>query len=145
VSHSDWKLVKVDSEETKGEDDPATNAFDDSPSTFWHTQFQDAQPPPPHEIQIDMGASYSVTAMQYSPRADGNQNGMVKDYEFYVSASTTDWGTAVKTGTFGTSTTPTLLTFPAKTGRYIRFVGLNEVNGKSYTAVAELNVKGTAQ
>jgi len=145
VSHSAWKLVKADSEETKGEDDPATNAFDDSPSTFWHTQFQDAQPPPPHEIQIDLGASYSVTAMQYTPRSDGNQNGMVKDYEFYVSDGVTDWGTAVKTGTFGTSTTPTLVTFTAKTGRYIRFVGLNEVNGKNYTAVAELNVKGTAQ
>jgi len=145
VSHSAWKLVKVDSEETKGEDDPGTNAFDDSTSTFWHTEFQDAQPPPPHEIQIDMGATYSVTAMQYTPRSDGNQNGMVKDYEFYVSDGTTDWGTAVKTGAFGTSTTPTLVTFTAKTGRYIRFVGLSEVNDKKYTAVAELNVKGTAQ
>jgi len=144
VSHSAWKLVKVDSEETKGEDDPGTNAFDDSTSTFWHTQFQDAQPPPPHEIQIDMGADYSVTAMQYTPRQDGNQNGMVKDYEFYVSDSTTDWGDAVKTGSFGTSTTPTLVTFTAKTGRYIRFVGVNEINGKKYTSVAELNVKGTA-
>jgi hypothetical protein len=144
VSHSAWKLVKADSEETQAEDDPATNAFDDSPSTFWHTQFQDAQPPPPHEIQLDLGASYSLTAMEYTPRSDGNENGMVKDYEFYVSDSTSDWGTAVKTGTFGTSTTPTLVTFAAKTGRYIRFVGLSEVNGKAYTAVAELNVKGTA-
>jgi len=144
VSHSAWKLVTADSEETSGEDGAAENAFDDSPSTFWHTEWQDAQPPPPHEIQIDLGSSYALTAMEYTPRADGNENGMVKDYEFYVSDSTSDWGTAVKTGTFGTSMTPTLATFTAKTGRYIRFVALSEASGKAYTAVAELNVKGTA-
>ncbi|HEV8548468.1 MAG TPA: discoidin domain-containing protein, partial [Polyangiaceae bacterium] len=143
VSQDAWKLVKVDSEETTAEDGAAVNAFDGSPSTFWHSEYQNAKPPPPHEIQIDLGASYALTALQYTPRNDGNQNGMVKDYEFYVSDSTSDWGTAVKTGTFGTSTTPTLVTFTAKTGRYIRFVGLSEVNDKAYTAVAELNVKGT--
>jgi hypothetical protein len=41
----------VDSEETVAEDGHATNAFDDSPSTQW----QGAQPPPPHEIAIDLG------------------------------------------------------------------------------------------
>jgi hypothetical protein len=144
VPHTGWKLVTVDSEETNGEDGAATNAFDDSPSTFWHTEWQDAQPMPPHEIVLDLGKSYALTAMQYTPRQDVDENGMVKDYEFYVSDSTSDWGSAVKTGTFGTSRTPTLVTFPAKTGRYIRFVGLSEINGKAYTSVAELNVKGTA-
>jgi hypothetical protein len=37
------------------------------------------------------------------------------------------------------------VTFDAKAGRYLRFVGLSELNDKNYTAVAELNVKGTAQ
>jgi hypothetical protein len=139
-----WKLVSVDSEETKGENDPATNAFDDSTSTFWHTEFQDAQPKPPHEIVIDLGASYALTSMRYTPRQDDNQNGMVKDYEFYVSDSTSDWGTAVKTGSFGSNTTPTTVTFTAKTGRYIRFRALSEINGKAYTSVAEIDVAGTA-
>ena len=134
----------ADSEETKGENDPATNAFDDSTSTFWHTEFQDAQPKPPHEIVIDLGASYALTSMRYTPRQDGNQNGMVKDYEFYVSDGASDWGTAVKTGTFGASTTPTTVTFTAKTGRYIRFRALSEINGKAYTSVAEIDVAGTA-
>ncbi len=144
LPQSNWKLVSVDSEETTGENDPATNAFDDSTSTFWHTEFQDAQPKPPHEIVIDLGASYALTSMRYTPRQDGNQNGMVKDYEFYVSDSASDFGTAVKTGTFGTSTTPTTVTFTAKTGRYIRFRALSEINGKAYTSVAEIDVAGTA-
>ncbi len=66
VSHAKWSLVSVDSEETAAEDGHAINAFDDSTSTFWHTQWQDAQPKPPHEIVIDLGASYSVTGMRYN-------------------------------------------------------------------------------
>jgi hypothetical protein len=138
-----WSLVRADSEETSGEDGHATNAFDDSPSTFWHTQWQGAQPPPPHEIVIDVGARFSLTSVRYTPRQDGNPNGMVGGYEFYVSDSTTDWGAAVKTGTFTNTTQPTTVPFPAKAGRYIRFRAMNELTGKPYTAVAELDVAGT--
>lgn len=143
LSQSGWSLVSVDSQETVAENDVATNAFDGSTSTFWHTQYQGAQPPPPHEIVIDLGARYSLTSFQYTPRQDGNQNGMVKDYEFYVGDSTSSWGTAATTGTFTTTTNPTTVTFAAAAGRYIRFRALSEVNGKAYTSVAELNVAGT--
>jgi len=98
---------------------------------------------PPHEIVIDLGARYSLTSMRYTPRQDGSQNGMVKDYEFYVSDSTTNWGTAATTGSFGTSTAPTTVTFTAAPGRYIRFRALSEINGKPYTSMAEIDVGGT--
>ncbi|HTQ06443.1 MAG TPA: discoidin domain-containing protein [Polyangiaceae bacterium] len=143
LSQAGWTLVSVDSEETEAEDGHATNAFDGSTSTYWHTQYTGAKPEPPHEIVIDLGASYSLTSFRYTPRQDGNQNGMVKDYEFYVSDSTTDWGAAVSTGTFTSTTQPTTETFSAKAGRYIRFRGMDEINGKAYTSVAELNVAGT--
>jgi hypothetical protein len=144
VSQAAWSLVDADSEETAGEDGSAVNAFDESISTYWHTQWQDAKPPPPHEIQIDLGARYSLTGMQYTPRQDAETYGMIGDYEFYVSDSTTDWGSPAKSGTFGTSKTPTLVDFPAQSGRYIRLVALNEINGTAYTSVAELDVVGTA-
>jgi alpha-glucosidase len=143
VPQTKWSLVSADSEETTGEDGHATNAFDDSPSTYWHTQWQGAQPPPPHEIVIDLGGRYSLTSMRYTPRQDGNPNGVVKDYEFYVSDSTTDWGSAVKSGSFGTGAQPTTVTFTAKAGRYVRFRSLSEVSGKPYTCVAEIDVAGT--
>lgn len=145
ISHAGWTLVSADSQETAAEDGHATNAFDDSTSTFWHTQYTDAKPEPPHEIAIDLGASYSLTGMRYTPRQDDNQNGMVKDYEFYVSSDKANWGSAVKTGSFGTAKAPTTVTFTAKPGRFIRFVALNEVSGKAFNAVAELDVAGTAQ
>ena len=145
ISHVNWSLVSADSQETAAEDGHATNAFDDSTSTFWHTQYTDAKPEPPHEMVIDLGVSYSLTGMRYTPRQDDNQNGMVKDYEFYVSADKTNWGTAVKTGSFGTAKAPTTVTFPAKPGRFIRFVALNEASGKAFNAVAELDAAGTVQ
>src|SRR6478736_4380712 len=145
VSHAGWSLVSADSEETTAEDGQAANAFDDSTSTFWHTEYQNNKPAPPHEIVIDLGGNYSLTGMRYTPRQDDNQNGMVKDYEFYVSADKTNWGSAVKTGSLGTGKAATTVTFTAKSGRYIRFVALDEVNGKAYTAVAELDVAGTPQ
>jgi len=44
------KVVKVDSEETAGEDGRGINAVDGNPNTIWHTQWKDASPAHPHEI-----------------------------------------------------------------------------------------------
>ena len=54
----------------------------------------------PHEIRIDLGASYNLTAFQYLPRQDGSANGWIKDYEFYVSTDGVNWGSAVIRGNF---------------------------------------------
>ncbi len=42
------KLVKVDSEETGGEDGKGANAIDGDSATFLHTHCQDAGPSHPH-------------------------------------------------------------------------------------------------
>src|SRR4051794_16336076 len=47
-------VIKVDSEETAGENGSGTNAVDGNPETFWHTEWQDANPEPPHEIIIKL-------------------------------------------------------------------------------------------
>jgi len=92
-----------------------------------------------------MGATYSLTEFAYLPRQDNNKNGLVGQYELYLSTDATDWGTAVKTGTFANDFSEKVVTFPAKTARYLRFRALSEVQGKEYTAVAELSVVGPAQ
>jgi hypothetical protein len=143
LPQTDWTLVSADSEETAGEDGHAANAFDGTASTFWHTQWQGAQPPLPHEIVIDLGARYALTGMRYTPRGDGNQNGMVKDYALYVSDSKSDFGSAVKTGSFGSGTAPTTVELPAAAGRYVRFRALSSINGTPYTSVAEIDLAGT--
>ena len=91
-----------------------------------------------------MGATYSLSEMSYLPRQDNNKNGLVGQYEFYASTDRANWGTAVKTGTFAADFAEKVVTFPSKSARYLRFRALSEVQGKEYTAVAELSVVGTA-
>jgi hypothetical protein len=53
-------VIKVDSEETSGEDASGTNAVDGNPETFWHTEWQDATPESPHEIVIQLSTPASI-------------------------------------------------------------------------------------
>ncbi|MFK8007335.1 MAG: LamG-like jellyroll fold domain-containing protein [Saprospiraceae bacterium] len=69
ISQAGWSVHYVDSEETVGESAPASNAFDGDNSTFWHTQWDGSSPVHPHELQIDLGASYNIGGFRYQPRA----------------------------------------------------------------------------
>ena len=139
-----WKLVKTDSEETEGEDGHATNAFDDSPSTIWHTQYTGGATPHPHELQIDLGANVAIDGFRYLPRQDTDDHGMVAKYEFYVGQDTTSWGTAVASGTFNSDRSEKKVMLATRqTARYIRFVAVSEINGNDWASVAELDLIGT--
>ena len=85
IPQSGWTLLYTDSEETQGEDGHARNAFDDSAATIWHTQYTGTAPAHPHEIQIDLGATYALTGFRYLPRQDKDDHGMVAQYQFYAS------------------------------------------------------------
>ena len=65
--------------------------------------------------------------------------------EFYVSADGVNWGTPVAIGTFPNAATAQQVSFPAKTGAYVRFRSLQEVRGAGnpFTSVAEIEVFGS--
>src|SRR5262249_5457173 len=126
--------------ETQGEDGHAKNAFDGSASTIWHTQYTGSTPAHPHEIQIDLGATYAIQGFRYLPRQDKDDHGMVADYQFYGSMSSTNWGAAVATGTFNSDRTAKVVPFALTMARYIRFVALSEINGQPWASVAELDL-----
>lgn len=141
IPQTEWTLKHVDSEELNEEYRPATHAFDGDRNTFWHTEWGADEPDHPHEIQIDLGRIYDIDGFRYLPRQDMS-NGRIKDYQFYVSMDGYKWGTPIS-GRFNTDTTEKEVPFTTKTGRYIRLVALNEIKGKAWTTVAELNVIGT--
>ena len=118
LPQSGWTLISTDSEETQGENGRATNAFDDSSSTIWHTKYTGTTDPHPHEIQVDMGATYNLTGFRYLPRQDKDDHGMVAHYQFYASTDRTSWGTAVASGTFNSDRNEKRVTFPSKVARY---------------------------
>lgn len=143
IPQADWSLHYVDSQESAA-GAGAVNAFDGNASTMWTTQWQTASPKPPHEIQIDLGASYAISGFRYLPRQDGQPHGGIAKWAFFVSADGKSWGTAAATGTFPKTSAEQVVTFAVKTGRYVRLQALSEVNNKPWTAVAELRVHGTA-
>jgi PKD repeat protein len=144
IPQSAWSLVSVDSQETIGENGQAVNAFDGNPASLWHTAWYQGNPPPPHEIQINLGATYTLSGFRYLPRQDGSVNGTIAQYEFYVSASGPPYNwVLVASGTFATGQTEKEVAFAAVAGRYVRLRALSEVNGSPWTSVAELNVLGT--
>ncbi|HTB61473.1 MAG TPA: discoidin domain-containing protein [Polyangia bacterium] len=144
IPQAGWSLISADSQETSAENGKATNAFDGSTSTFWHTQYTGGATPYPHEIQIDLGATYGLDGFRYLPRQDGSNHGMVATWQFYASTDKTSWGTAVATGTFNADTSEERVMFTHTTARYVRFVALSEINGNPWASVAELRMVGSS-
>lgn len=147
LPQSGWRLVRVDSEETSVPEEPGqgTNAFDGNPATFWHTRWANgsAAPRPPHEIEINLGALYTLDGFRYLPRQDRNASGHIAEYAFYVSLDGENWGTALAHGIFNSDKSEKEVRFAAPIeGRYIRLVALSEINGGPWTSVAELKMLG---
>jgi uncharacterized repeat protein (TIGR02543 family) len=143
ISKSNWSLRYTDSQEIAGEPGAATNAFDGNNATIWHTAWSTGNPPCPHEIQIDLGATYDIDGFSYLPRQDGGVNGRIAGYEFYISSNGTDWSVPVATGTFANNALEKVVTFTSQSGRFVRLRALSEVNGNPWTSAAEINVSGT--
>ena len=143
VNKSGWKLVSADSQHGGNE---ATLAFDNNTSTFWHTEWGSNEPQCPHTLIIDMVNTYQVTAFTYLSRQDGNQNGMVKQYEFYLSTDGETWGTPVVSGQFKNTTALQTATLQTPTaGRYLKFVAKSEINGNAWTSAAEIGIEADAE
>ncbi len=138
-----WRIVKADSVE-RGEGEPQ-HVLDGDPATFWHTAWSGgAVPRHPHELVIDMVTPTEVAGLQYTPRqtqANGSSNGRVKQYAVYTSADGKEWGTPAAEGVCADGEAPSAIAFAApRRARFIRFVGLSEMSGNPWTAVAELDV-----
>jgi len=153
IPQSGWSVVYADSQETVKQNGAAVNAIDGNPATMWVTQWYPTSVPLPHEIQINLGGWYTLSAFQYLARQDGCANGWINQYAFYVSADGVNWGSPVASGTFNYGNLSTAcpgggvpaaiqVNFPPVTGQYIRLQALSEINGNPWTAVAEIDVLG---
>lgn len=139
INKSGWKVVSVDSEQ--GGNERKENAIDGNPATIWHTAYGGNTPTCPHEIIVDMGKSYNVTAFIYQGRSD-SQNGRVKNYEVYFSKDGKTWGTAASKGTLADNSGEQIIALSKMiTARYFRFVALSEVNNNAWTSAAELGIQ----
>ncbi|MBE0534229.1 MAG: discoidin domain-containing protein [Phycisphaerae bacterium] len=115
-------------------------AMDGDLQTMWHTWFGAGEPVHPHDLVIDLGGVYSIEGFAYVPRSDGN-NGVIADFEFYISDNKKDFGRPVMKGRFEKRDGEnTIKLASAVSGRYVRLRALSEVNGRAWTSVAELRI-----
>ncbi len=136
-----WRLVYCDSQETNYPG-LASMAYDNDPTTVWHTRWSVSPTSYPHEFQIDMGNRYSVHKFIYLPRQDGS-NGRIKKYELYIGDDYEDYGPAVATGEWENSGgLQTVTLAKTKSGRYWKLVALSEVNGNQWASAAEFTIIG---
>lgn len=85
ISHLNWTIAYVDSEELAGEDGSVSNAIDGQSANFWHSAWKNSQPKHPHRLIIDLGAETRVGGFRYTPRAgSGNIAGRIKDYRILI-------------------------------------------------------------
>ena len=79
-------VVYADSEELTGDDGGATNAIDNQPTTFWHSEWKAKQPLHPQALVLDLGAEHTLSGFRYLPRAgSGGEGGRIKRYRAFVS------------------------------------------------------------
>jgi outer membrane protein assembly factor BamB len=93
-----WSATADNSETKANYDTSPRAAIDGDPVTWWHTQWHGGDSPHPHHFQINMGAAQTVTGFRYLPSVIVNNNGMIRDYELYVSQDGKNWGKPVAKG-----------------------------------------------
>ena len=81
LSREPWTVLYADSEDMKGVNRSADKTFDLQESTYWSTV---PGTPFPHAIQIDLGASHNISAIQYLPRMESEVPGAIKNFKIYV-------------------------------------------------------------
>jgi hypothetical protein len=132
--------IKVDSEEISAENGRGANAVDGNPDTIWHTEWQDNSPECPHEIIIQLSAAATIKGFTYLPRQDESENGMIREYEFYISNDGKDFGKPVKKGEFGPGYDKKRVTFEPVKCSFIKLRALSEINDAAFTSAAEIGV-----
>lgn len=124
---------------------PASYALDGNPATFWHTAYDGSgvSTPQPHQLTIDLGTKRWLGGLLYLPRQDGSPNGVIKRYRIEASINGSNW-TVISEGAFDNirnNPVEQKVLFPEATAaRYIRFISLEEVEGRTVTSAAEVSL-----
>ncbi|EMI55144.1 glycosyl hydrolase family 2, sugar binding domain protein [Rhodopirellula sallentina SM41] len=130
-------VIVADSNEVGYE---AKNVFDGDPSTLWHTAWKTEAPSYPHSLQIQLATALTLKGFTLLHRQDGNRNGMIAEYEIYVSNDSAERGAIVAKGVC--SADETLVTIDLDepvTGRYITFVATSGFENDQYASIAEFD------
>ena len=84
ISHQNWTIAYVSSEELMNENGRAENAIDGQTFNYWNSAYSSQQVDYPHYLVIDLGKDEAVTGFRYVPRTGNNSAGRIKDYQIFI-------------------------------------------------------------
>jgi alpha-L-fucosidase len=136
VSKENWRVVTPD----PGKDPRVDFIVDDNAESIWRSAADQGLP---QEIIIDLGENLTISGFTYLPTQQRYIDGTVSGFRFYVSANGKNWGNTVSEGEFSNIKNNPVLqtkTFAPVKGRFIRFVGLKEINARNFISIAEIGI-----
>lgn len=133
LSQDGWVIAGVSSEDGVKY---ARLVIDGNVGTYWRSDTGH-----PHEIQIDLGATYVISGVYCTARQDERWNGTIQEYALFISMDGTNW-TEVSTGELEKTREEQLVKFAAQGARYVGLVALSEVDGGLRAVISELNILG---
>ncbi len=118
----------------------AANLVDGDPATIWHSIYSITLAKYPHYVDFDAAETKTMKGFTYLQRQEGG-NGMIKDFEIYVSQDGKTWGEPIMKGQLQRTTKEQRVLFPkAVKARYIRFQALSEQSGQEFASGAEFGL-----
>lgn len=143
IRSKDMNLVKFSSQNTAN-GRLAANAFDGDPRTVWHSEFSGKVARHPHQLVIDLGATYNIEGFRYLARQDESWNGAFAKTEFSVGDNPKKFRAPVAKKTFIKERGPQSVDCRSNvSGRYVRIRILSEVNKAQFASAAEIGIIGT--
>ncbi len=143
-SRSAWTVVDFSSQEENGEgpdNGRVINLFDGNTATFWHSQWQGAQPGPPHWFIIDMHTEHPLHGIMFLPRQGVSSAGRPKNVKVEASTDNSSW-TTVQEITLPDNSNWQKIEFaqPTTPYRYFKVTISSMYQDTYYTNMAELKV-----
>ncbi len=132
IAKKTWKITGI-------EDEKAYSIIDGIESTAWH---QDVKNKLPVDLVIDLGKQENLTGFKYLPDQNWWANGIVSNYEFYISQDNVDWQ-LVDEGEFSNIKNNPLWqtkSFKAVKARYIKLRALKNTQDDDAVGYAEIDV-----
>ncbi len=116
-------------------------AIDGNPNTMWHSAWTSQRTGYPHEIQIELEKSVYINGFKALPRQDGNRNGWIEKYRFYVSEDAQQWGEPAASGEFSNNAEMKTVQFEEPTaGRFVRFVAISGFRDDHNASLSKLDI-----
>lgn len=136
-----------------------SNAFDNDPSTIWHSDWKGATGQEERYVTIQLVPDYflneytapnsywerpSVSRLSYLPRqsdgSDGSDNGRIADYRISTSRDGVNW-TEVATGRFENNGDRKVVDFPAQYATFVRLEGLTTYGSRQNTHISAAEIR----